>query len=61
MHEVVCLELDTFQVLRGQGQISDISRDGHARVIALDTFFFPKSKGVNLYLSVKPYYIYALK
>lgn len=29
MHEVVYLELDTFQVLRGQGQISDISRDGH--------------------------------
>lgn len=24
-----CLELDTFQALRGQGQISDINKDGH--------------------------------
>lgn len=23
------LELDTFQVVRGQGQISDINKDGH--------------------------------
>jgi hypothetical protein len=29
MHKVVCLELDTFLVLRGQGQISDINKDGH--------------------------------
>jgi hypothetical protein len=26
VHKVVCLELDTFQELRGQGQISDINK-----------------------------------
>lgn len=29
MHKVVCVEQDTFQVLRGQGQFSDINKDGH--------------------------------
>jgi hypothetical protein len=54
VHKVVCLELDTFQELRGQGQISDINKvdTWHNFRYLLFYLFFLKSKGVNLYLEV---------
>lgn len=56
MHKVLCLELDTFQVLRGQGQISDINKDGHMALggFCFSFVFLRASKGVNLYLEVSP-------